>query len=101
MWHRMNGREQKKQFLQDLLSDQKRHNRARQLSVYELNRIKTTVRKLRLGIVPSGEDQKWLSKVNLLVAWSQVSHNMRFRLQWQFGWPKNIMAKCPNFYCSK
>ena len=53
----------KKCLLKQLISDQKRHNRARQLATFELNRVKTTVRKLRLGTVPSGEDQKWLNKV--------------------------------------
>ena len=41
----------------------KRHKRARQLAAFELNRIKTVTRKLRLNVTPSGEDQRWLSKV--------------------------------------
>ena len=53
----------KKDELSQLTADRKRHARARQLAVFELNRVKTTVRKLRLGTIPSGDDQRWLTKV--------------------------------------
>ena len=63
----MNDIINKTSLLGELCGDQKRHNRARQLATFELSRVKTTVRKLRLGTVPSGDDQKWLNKVHDLI----------------------------------
>ena len=60
---RMNVLLKKKDELSQLTAERKRHCRARQLAVFELNRVKTTVRKLRLGTIPSGDDQRWLTKV--------------------------------------
>ena len=40
-----------------------RHKRARQLSIFEMNRIKTATRKMKPGVTPSGEAQRWLCKV--------------------------------------
>ena len=45
-------------------ADIKRHKRARQLAVFEIGRVKTVTRKLRLNVTPSGEEQRWLTKVN-------------------------------------
>ena len=47
-------------------SDIRRHKRARQLAAFELNRMKTVTRKLRLNVTPSGEDQRWLTKVKII-----------------------------------
>ena len=47
-----------------LEADINRHKRARQLAAFEMNRIKTVTRKLKLNVTPSGEDQRWLTKVN-------------------------------------
>ena len=46
-----------------LQSELERHRRARQLAVYELNRLKTATRKLKPSQIPSGDAQRWLSKV--------------------------------------
>ena len=51
-----------------------RHKRARQLASFELNRIKTVTRKLRLNVTPSGEDQRWLTKVIF-----QIKNNQFFK----------------------
>ena len=46
-----------------LESELERHRRARQLSIFEINRIKTATRKMKPGAVPSGDAQRWLVKV--------------------------------------
>ena len=46
-------------------ADINRHKRARQLASFELSRMKTVTRKLRLNVTPSGEDQRWLTKVSI------------------------------------
>ena len=62
----MNEKQTQKERKEFFQIEKRRHNRNRQLATFELNRVKTTVRKLRLGTVPSGDDQKWLNKVSQL-----------------------------------
>ena len=47
-------------------TDIRRHKRARQLAVFEINRLKTATRKLRPNVTPSGEAQRWLCKVVII-----------------------------------
>ena len=54
----------KKEQLRDQLeSDLMRHKRARQLSIFEINRIKVATRRMRPNIVPAGPAARWLEKV--------------------------------------
>ena len=48
-----------------LQSSLERHRRARQLAIFEINRLKTATRKMKPGQVPSGEAQRWLTKVKV------------------------------------
>ena len=50
-----------------LQSEMDRHRRARQLAIFEINRIKTSTRKMKPGQIPSGDAQRWLTKVNKLL----------------------------------
>ena len=83
----------KEQLRNQLENDLARHKRARQLSIFEINRIKAATRRMRPNIVPFGPAVRWLEKVPSSCQFSNYnSHNkLKLRNQLRPGLMKNTI----------